>query len=639
MFVYPKRYDVIIVGAGHAGVEAAAAAARIGCETLVLTQNLDSIAQMSCNPAIGGQAKGQMVREIDALGGVMALNTDATGIQFRMLNKRKGPSVRSPRAQCDKKAYQFRAKAFLERHPGIDVKQGDAVEIVAGPDGARGVRTRLGVEFQSRAVVVTTGTFMRGLLHVGFEKQPGGRMGDGYSTLSENLREIGFELGRFKTGTPCRLSGKSIDFSQCEEQSGDDPPIPFSFMPERLEGDQGGLISLNRWENGLFHVEQLPCWLTATTPATHELIRANLHQSPLYSGKIEGVGPRYCPSIEDKVVRFSEKPRHQVFLEPEGRHTSEYYVNGLSTSLPYEVQHAFIRTIPGLEHAEIMRAGYAVEYDFCPPEQLFHTLETKRLPNLYFAGQINGTSGYEEAAAQGLIAGANAALKLGERSPFLLARWQAYIGVLIDDLVTKGVSEPYRMFTSRAEHRLLLRHDNADVRLTPLAHCVGLVDTHRNRNVQEKIAELQRLQDFVGRTNFDGVRIDLWLKRPENAVGKLPADIRAHFAPELWQSVEVDLKYAGYIARQHAGVEKQRTFEGKRIPNDFDYSHISGLRTESRQKLAKVRPETLGQASRISGVTPADVALLSIVMHRPVAGQLPVSEALEEDALEGGGAC
>jgi tRNA uridine 5-carboxymethylaminomethyl modification enzyme len=616
MFVYPKRYQVLVVGAGHAGIEAGMAAARLGCETSILTQNLDTIGQMSCNPAVGGLAKGHMVREIDALGGVMGLNTDATGIQFRMLNSNKGPSVRAPRAQCDKKAYQFRMKWLLEAQPRLDLLQGNVLRILEEGDAVKGIETTLGLRIFADTIVITTGTFMRGLLHVGLQNQSGGRMGDTASTVSDSLRQLGFEIGRFKTGTPCRLNGRSIDFGRCERQEGDEPPPRFSFRTEAPVRQPDEVFTLNHATGSVFHVEQIPCWITHTTSRTHDIIRANLDKSPMYSGRIEGVGPRYCPSIEDKVVKFASKDSHQLFLEPEGRQTSEYYANGVSTSLPFEVQYAFIHSIPGLEKAEIIRPGYAVEYDYAPPVQLRPTLETHKIAGLYFAGQINGTSGYEEAAAQGLVAGVNAGLKVLGKPPFVLSRSEAYIGVLIDDLVTRGIQEPYRMFTSRAEYRLLLRQDNADIRLTPKAWELGLVDVSQWNSVQDKICAIAAARRAASTTKIDNLRVDQLLRRPNFNITQLPAQLRQDFPVTIWEQVETDLKYEGYIRRQEDAIARAEKAESRSIPDSVDYTHVRGLRMEARQKFAAVRPATLGQAGRISGITPADIALLTIHLQR-----------------------
>ncbi|MCF7689667.1 MAG: tRNA uridine-5-carboxymethylaminomethyl(34) synthesis enzyme MnmG [Cephaloticoccus sp.] len=631
--IYNKiPYEVIVCGAGHAGVEAALAASRMGASTLLLTGNIDTIAQMSCNPAIGGQAKGQIVREIDALGGEMAINTDLTGIQFRLLNESRGPAVQSPRAQCDKKAYQFRLKHTLELQPNLQIFQAMVTGLVYEHDRVVAVKTNLDIEFQGRCVVVTTGTFLRGLMHIGQNKNEGGRLGDfSAKTLSASFLDAGVELQRLKTGTPPRVLGRSLDFTKMQEQCGDENPTLFAFHDTRDPSD-------------LFHVEhtgerrlgwvpgtaQVSCWLTHTTVETAQIVKDNLQRSALYGGEIEGVGPRYCPSIEDKFVRFADKPRHVLYLEPEGRSTNEYYINGLSTSLPFDVQLDLVHSVPGMEHAQLLRPAYAVEYDFAPPTQLFPTLESKKMENLYFAGQINGTSGYEEAACQGLIAGVNAVQKARGEPPLIIKRHEGYTGVLIDDLVTKGTNEPYRMFTSRAEHRLLFNHGSAELRLLHHAKSLKLLSDNRIKNIENKISAIEKWQDYLENTRSGGKTWGEIIRQGEPGI-ELPPEFTGG-DKSVRDEVMYHVKYQGYIKREQRQIAKRGDLEIIQIPKSFDFLSIRGLRRESALKLAEFKPFTLGQASRISGVNPADISVLMIhitAAKRAVAAQMKTEKRNE----------
>lgn len=654
MLVFDQSFEVIVCGAGHAGCEAALAAARMGSPTLLLTGNIDTIAQMSCNPAIGGQAKGQIVREIDALGGEMGINTDVTAIQFRLLNESKGLAVQSPRAQCDKKAYQFRMKHTLELTPNLTIFQATVTGLTVEHGRVVGVKTNLDIAFRGTSVVVTTGTFLRGLMHIGANKNEGGRLGDfSAKSLSASFAAAGIELQRLKTGTPPRLLGRSLDFSQMEEQRGDTVPTCFAFHDTRDPGD-------------LFHVEKtgerrlgwapgtdpVSCWMTYTTPETAEIVRANLTKSAMYSGEIVSTGPRYCPSIEDKFVRFADKPRHLLFLEPEGRGTNEYYVNGLSTSLPFDVQLAMVRSVPGLERGVLLRPAYAVEYDFAPPTQLFPSLESRKVSHLFFAGQINGTSGYEEAAAQGLIAGVNAVNRVKGGEPLEIGRHEGYIGVLIDDLVTKGTREPYRMFTSRAEHRLLFNHGSAELRLREHARRHGLVSPTRLVRIDAKAVAVATWTDRFERERPSGavasataagqgtwgdfVRRAMTARQAIEVV--LPAEFRA-LSEAIRQEVLYQVSYRGYLEREKRQIAKLADLEHRHLPMDVDYHAVKGLRRECAQKLAELRPANLGQASRISGVNPADISVLLVLMEsRRRAGQrLNLASAAAGGAGERGG--
>jgi tRNA uridine 5-carboxymethylaminomethyl modification enzyme len=614
-----QPYDVIVCGAGHAGCEAALIAARMGADVLLLTGNLDTIAQMSCNPAVGGEAKGHMICEIDALGGEMGFNADRTAIQFRLLNASKGPAVQSPRAQCDKKAYQYRMKHVVELQPGLSLFQAVASGLVMKDSRAIGVATQLGVEFYAKTIIVTAGTFLKGMMHIGSVKTEGGRLGDFTAkTLSESLKSAGIEIERLKTGTPPRILGDSIDFSKCQRQDGDLHPYYFASYDTR--------------EPKLFHVEQsrqpelgwtpgsvrIPCWITATSERTGELVHKNLHRCALYSGEIKGVGPRYCPSIEDKFVKFEGKDTHRVFLEPEGRHTDEWYINGLSTSLPFEVQLEVMQSIPGLEHAQIIRPAYAVEYDFFPPTQLYPSLESKHIEGLFFAGQINGTTGYAEAAAQGLMAGINAVRKARNEEALILKRHESYIGVLIDDLVTKGTSEPYRMFTSRAEYRLLLNAGSAECRLYEHTKTLGAVSPYRLEAMGKKVQAIQDLQSHIESARYQDGTIGDFIRRnpqaPNDAIPGLP-DIWSTLSLATQSEVLYRARYKGYLDRDLRQIDRFSQLENIKLPAHLDYGTIKGLRIESQQKLNAIQPRTMGQASRISGVNPSDISVLMIFLR------------------------